>query len=316
LFSNFNEERLNEYHQTNDNTTLNETTTTQNFAKKDNTVLVDKSNTHENESSVNMSEEKNKSETLIAVNENDYDKYKDIGNERFVDVKLDLQRHHNEIAQMDKKQSIANDLKLIEYEEFVVENEEKTRKIDVGIELASVSNYSSEGTGNGVNIGGGIAAAYHITDKIRVTTGVMIAKQSIEYAPENNYQMAYADYAELNTANIADNQTVEKVSSAASEVSFIAIDIPLNVQFKHKRVSFSTGFSSLLFVQEKYNRTYNTVVSNKTYNTETRSYDIHNSVERISKDETSDPFDRFDFARLLNLSVGYDIPIAKRRFNC
>jgi hypothetical protein len=187
----------------------------------------------------------------------------------------------------------------------------KTRKIDVGIELASVSNYSSEGTGNGVNIGGGIAAAYHITDKIRVTTGVMIAKQSIEYAPENNYQMAYADYAELNTANIADNQTVEKVSSAASEVSFIAIDIPLNVQFKHKRVSFSTGFSSLLFVQEKYNRTYNTVVSNKTYNTETRSYDIHNSVERISKDETSDPFDRFDFARLLNLSVGYDIPIAK-----
>jgi hypothetical protein len=128
VVSNFNEERLNEYHQTNDNTTLNETTTTQNFAKKDNTVLVDKSNTHENESSVNMSEEKNKSETLIAVNENDYDKYKDIGNERFVDVKLDLQRHHNEIAQMDKKQSIANDLKLIEYEEFVVENEEKNKK--------------------------------------------------------------------------------------------------------------------------------------------------------------------------------------------
>ncbi len=305
------EEEFNEYHETNDNLALNNTDTTYYFTKKNDAVLSDKSNQEENGLKLNNFGNKSNEEVSWGVNEDDRAAYNQIGNERFSDVKIVLQEQRTEVQQMDKKQSIAKDPVLKEYDDFIIAKEEKTRKIDVGVELASVSNYSTEGTGNGVNFGGGIAAAYHITDNIRVTTGVLIAKQSIDYAPQNNYEMAYADYAELNSAYVANNQVVENVSSSASEVSFVAIDIPLNVQFKHKRISFSTGFSSLLYVQEKYNRTYNTVVSNKTYNTETRSYDIHNSVETISKDETSEPFNRFDFARLLNVSVGYDIPMAK-----
>ncbi|NJO88935.1 MAG: hypothetical protein HC831_08250 [Chloroflexia bacterium] len=307
--SDFRVNKVNEYQETNDNSAMENNNTTKNY----NTFRYEKSHIENDEINLNYADKKNSKEALLTMNEDDSATYNNIGNEQFADVKTALQEHHNEIVKMEEKQpnSEKQESELKEYDDFIITNDKKTRKIDVGVELASVSNYSTEGTGNGVNFGGGIAAAYHITDKIRVTTGVLIAKQSIDYAPQNNYEMAYADYAELNSAYVADNQVVENVSSSASEVSFIAIDIPLNVQFKHNRVSFSTGFSSLLYVQEKYNRTYNAVVSNKTFNTETRSYDIHNSVETISKDETSEPFNRFDFARLLNISVGYDIPMAK-----
>ncbi len=309
--SNLKEDKFKENHETNDNLALNNANSNRYYTKNNNTALFDKSKPKENEIKLNDNEENNSNETLFIIDATDNVTYDQIGNERFTDVKIALQDHHDEIQQLGKRQSNIDEPALKDYDDFIIEKEEKRKKIDFGVELASVSNYSSDGTGSGVNLGGGIAAAYHISDKIRVTTGVIIAKQSIDYAPENNYEMAYADYAEFNSANIADNQVIENVSSSASEVSFVAIDIPLNVQFKHNRVSFSTGFSSLLYIQEKYNRTYNAVVSNKTYNNDTRSYHIYNSVETISKDETSEPFNRFDFARLLNVSVGYDIPMAK-----
>ena len=293
-----------------DNLVLNNVDTMSQVGNSAETYLVAEAN-HEggNNKGLNIYTE---NEVYNSVSKEDSSIFDNISNNRFTNVKVALNDHHNEIKQMDKEQSNSNRPDLVEYNDIILaENQKENGRFDVGVELASVSNYSSEGSGNGINIGGGLTAAYRVTNKIRITTGVLIAKQSIEYAPENNYQMAYADYEELNTAHFADNQVVENVSSSGSEVSFVAIDIPLNLQFKHNRLSFSTGFSSLLFVQEKYNRTYSAVVSNRTYNWDTKRYDVRNSVETVSKDETTEPFEHFDFARLLNFSVGYDIPIAK-----
>ncbi len=250
--------------------------------------------------------------TFIVLSQEDTTEFNAVGNERFANVKIALNEHHQTIKEMDSLQPNSDKPVLHDYDDLAVaENKKDDNRLDMGVELSSVSNYSNEGSGNGVNLGGGLTAAYRISKKIRITTGVLIAKQSIEYAPENNYEVAYADYAEVNSTHLADNQNIENMNSADSKVSFIAIDIPLNVQFKHNRMSFSTGLSSLLYVQEKYNRTYSAVVSNSTYNAETKVYNTYNSVERVSKDETTKPFERFDFARLLNLSVGYNIPFAK-----
>ena len=245
--------------------------------------------------------------TLIADNGS---RFNNVGNERFSDVQKELVKHHDEIKQMDSIHYESDRPILIEYEEFVIaENDKKKNKrFGFGVELASVSSYSKNGTSDGVNLGGGMAASYRITKKVSFTTGAIIAKQSANYVGERQNEMVYSD---LNSAfQDNSNSKVENMTSSDSEVSFVAIDIPLNVRFKHKRISFTTGLSSLFYVQEKYSYSYNAVVSNSVYNSVTADYEMVTSNTSISNEETKS-FNHFDFARLLNLSIGYDIPLAK-----
>jgi len=266
-----------------------------------------KKNNHNTvENKIVESAEKLEGNEVVLISENDFNTF---GNERFGNVKEELLKHHVEIYQMDSVQSNSNKPILKEYDEFIIaENSKKNnRRFDFGVELASVSNYSMEGSSDGVNFGGGVAAAYNITKKISITTGAVIAKQSVNYVGESQNEAAFD---ELNMAFQGNSARVKNMTSSNSEVSFIAIDVPLNVRFKHKRISFTTGLSSLFYVQEKYSYSYNAVVRNSVYNYETKNYDAVTTNTSISNEE-SKSFNHFDFARLLNLSIGYDIPLAK-----
>ena len=120
---------------------------------------------------------------------------------------------------------------LKEYDEFIIveENKKKGKRFGFGVELASVSNYSADGASDGVNFGGGMSATYQISSKVSFATGAVIAKQSVNYVGERQNEMAYAD---LNSA-FADNtlSNIENMTSSDSEISFVTIDIPLNVRF-------------------------------------------------------------------------------------
>ncbi|MDF1550992.1 MAG: hypothetical protein P1P88_24440 [Bacteroidales bacterium] len=230
---------------------------------------------------------------------------------RFNNLKNVLNAHHHKIKSMDSARHYSNKPMLTEdnAEFAVIEDKSKEKnRFDFGIELASVSNYSTQGNSSGLNVGGGFSAAYRVSKNISFTTGALIAKQSINYTGSRGGDKFYADAYKAPADN---SLSIIDVGKAESEVQFVAIDIPLNVQFKHKRMSFTTGFSSLLYVQEKYTYSYNAYLTNTVYNQETFQYDTYASVETVSNEENSDSFNRFDFARLLNLSVGYDIPLTK-----
>jgi len=246
-------------------------------------------------------------EILIAQTDNSFIRFDSLN--RFANVKDELQKYHKEIQDMDTFTRKSNKPILLQYDdEFeIAENKTREKRVGFGVEVASVSNYSFEGTGNGVNVGGGISAAYRVTKNISFTTGALIAKQSVNYNNNSNHEALYADYSPVGENSLA----IIDGDQPKAEVSFVAIDIPLNVQFKHKRISFTTGLSSLFYVQEKYSYSFNTVVTNTSYNKQTLSYDINYTSETVNNEEKTDSFDRFDFARLLNLSVGYDIPLNK-----
>ena len=176
---------------------------------------------------------------------------------RFANVGYELEKHHQEIQKMDSSQEISNKPILTEdnFEFEFIENKTKEKgRFGFGLEIASVSNYSSEGNSNGVNVGGGFSASYRISKKISFTTGALIAKQSVNYTGSSGNDKLYAAENLALADRTAENNTLSMIdkNTAESEISFVAIDIPMNVQFKHKRISITTGLSSLLYVQEKY----------------------------------------------------------------
>jgi hypothetical protein len=228
----------------------------------------------------------------------------------FADIKEILQNHRENIQKMtnkEKNDSIAKKILDVPDDDNFVINNEKKNHFEFGVELASVSSYSPDGNGSNLNIGGGFSAGYDISKNFGLQTGMSISKQSMEY--KNSYSLNTSKnntpFAANNSLNIIDR------NSAKSNVSFVTIDIPLNVNYRIKKFIFTAGVSSLIFVNEKYSYNYNATVTNATYNQITANYDIVSNTQNFSEDQSSEMFNHVDFAGLFNLSVAYDMPLSK-----
>jgi len=189
----------------------------------------------------------------------------------------------------------------------LADNQGKKDNFEFGVELASVSSYATNGTSSNLNLGGGFLAAYKLTKKLSLSTGMVISKQDLAYNNSDNLYAApgKAEYAASNSLNMIDG------NSAESDISFVSIDIPMNLKYRIKKFILSAGISSLLFVNEKNSYNYEVVTNSIAYNTTTSMYESINSTRTVTRENKEDSFSHFDFAGLFNLSVAYDMPLPK-----
>ncbi len=236
---------------------------------------------------------------------------KDNSEIQLVDTKKEIDKQKEQIKKIDN--SKPDSLKINSLDDnsdfLIVDDQKKDKRFNFGVEVASVSNYASEGEGSSLNVGGGISTSWHIAKNFSLSSGMLIARQSMSYSKNESSDMLMngvaADYASSNSLNMID------VNTAESKLEFVGIDIPINIQFSHKRMTITTGVSSLLYVQEKYSYSYNSIVTNTKYNSTAGKFETQNSVKQVKTQEKSEIFNRFDFARLLNFAVGYKIPLSK-----
>ncbi|MEN8122386.1 MAG: hypothetical protein ABFS35_18720 [Bacteroidota bacterium] len=193
-------------------------------------------------------------------------------------------------------------------DEFVIDKKERNSKFDFAVAVASMYSYSQSSTEGDVNLGGGFTASYNISDKLSVSSGMLIAQQSLDYNYSRTSDKVFASSPSFYDANTT---LVSEPATATSRIEFVGIDIPLNVKLKLKKFIISTGVSSLLFVSEKRIYSSNAIVLNTEFNAQTNSYETFNSVENFQSEERSDAFGRMDFASLLNLSIGYEVPLKR-----
>jgi hypothetical protein len=225
-------------------------------------------------------------------------------------IKEVLQNHRDSIQKMTNTSiKNANEKKVPELvsDENFEDSKKKQEKFEFGVELASVSNYSTDANGSNLNIGGGFSAGYKITKNMSISSGMVIAKHSLDYSgtedtyiPDDNRV-----FAEANSINIIDKTSIK------SNVSFVTLDIPLNLSYRIKNIILSTGVSSLIFINESYSSNYDVTTNFTTYNTANASFETTSTVQNISKEESNEVLNHFDFAGLFNLSVAYDIPLNK-----
>ena len=197
-------------------------------------------------------------------------------------------------------------IQLTEYQLLAVEEEHKSR-FDFAVAIASMYSYSSQATNGSINMGAGFSASYNLSEKLSISSGLLIAKQSLSYN-SGSLDMLFDNSAnnyETNVSKLNDN------TSSDSQIEFIGLDIPLNVKYKIKKLIITTGISSLVYISEKNIYSSYKLISNTAFNSTSNKYETVNTLQNVQIEEKTSAFSSMDFAGLLNLSVAYQLPLNK-----
>lgn len=190
------------------------------------------------------------------------------------------------------------------------------KKVKFGVYAATYFNYA-KGSENQINMGVGFTSDIKISKKVKLSTGVAIAQNSLNYinqrsaAPQNLLFNGSVSNSTLGTVS-AYNFTTAQSAPAIRDYNalLVGLDIPLNLKYEFNpqksRSYIVVGLSSGTFINESY-----------TYNFNTLSYGAGNSLlanqqqSQPQSQTTKNSFNDFYFARTLNVSFGIGYPLGK-----
>ncbi|GAB2983100.1 hypothetical protein GCM10027049_20070 [Mucilaginibacter puniceus] len=197
----------------------------------------------------------------------------------------------------------------------VTDNE---KKVKFGVYAATYLNYA-KGSENQLNMGVGFTSDIKISKKVKLSTGVAIAQNSLNYtnqpasAPQN---FLYNGAVSTNTAGTANAYNFVNAQSAPTIKDYnallVGLDIPLNLKYEFNpqknRNYIVVGLSSGTFINESYTYNFNTI--------NTRNYAggvalASNLQQQLESQTTKNSFSDFYFARTLNVSFGIGYPLGK-----
>lgn len=197
---------------------------------------------------------------------------------------------------------------LVAAENTDLENASKKNKsVKIGMDFAPAFSYNEINANAAIGFNGGIVVAIPLNSKFDVTTGVYYANQKI---------------------NLADNQSTEyffdaaNTSSSIQEVSkealISAIEIPINVKynFKVNKKDFfiAAGVSSTSYIKESIEENYiqnsRVAIPNSAASGTLVQYDL---VQTATKLETEGTSSGFNFANIINVSIGIELPLNDKK---
>ena len=189
------------------------------------------------------------------------------------------------------------------------------KKVKFGVYAATYFNYA-KGSENQINMGVGFTSDIKISKKVKLSTGVAIAQNSLNYinqpssAPQNLlYNGAVANNT-LGAANAYNFTTAANTPTIKNyNALLVGLDIPLNLKYEFNpqksRSYIIVGLSSGTFINESY-----------TYNFNTPNYGggfalLAGPQQQPESQTTKNSFNDFYFARTLNVSFGIGYPLGK-----
>ncbi len=175
------------------------------------------------------------------------------------------------------------------------------KKLTIGIFAGTYFNYA-EGSETNINTGVGLTSDIKISKRIKISTGVSLGQNTLKYnqlIPRD----AALDFATVQNSTAFSTKQSFGPSSTLSysinsyDAKLVGFDVPVNLKYtileKKNTVYLSTGFSSNFFINESYTYEFD-------YQTNSNS-----STTSPTQQSTSN-FQSFDFARVLNFSLGLD----------
>ncbi|GAB3929364.1 porin family protein [Mucilaginibacter myungsuensis] len=198
--------------------------------------------------------------------------------------------------------------RMLAMDKPVIDKEKKNTKADkkvvIGLYAGTFFNYA-DGSENRVNVGAGLSSDVNITNHIKLTTGIAIAQNSLNYnydtykgsqlyatALKVGLSNAYADNSNAYGSGLSYTARIPKNYRA----SLIGVDIPLNLKYqfdpKKNDTFISAGVSSGTFLNETYVSEF--------------------SNGNVSEKQTTQAtFSEFYLAKTLNVSFGVGYPLGK-----
>ncbi|MEZ5196922.1 MAG: porin family protein [Bacteroidales bacterium] len=190
----------------------------------------------------------------------------------------------------------------------IYENEKtKKQRVRLGAEFVSFTNYSPENITPGLNYGGGVTADIPIKKRFSFAPGLLVSVYNVEFGGNpNSYDAAQPGSYSVNSLH-SNNDEVKP-----SKMQLTSLDIPINFQYQFWQRKTSDyfvelGFSSLVYLSEDFEYTFVSTTGGPFPN------DTEMSGDNTASGEVNvDAFNTFDFARLINFSVGMDYRLNKR----
>lgn len=194
------------------------------------------------------------------------------------------------------------------------QSEQANRNVTFSVYAATYVNYA-KGSDNLINIGAGLTSDVRITGNLKLSTGLAIAQNRLNYNDNNlpnptQHEAAFAGLAAAAALSsgkpLTGDGTMQSMVRYATTLngtknynaSLVGFDIPVNLkyEFNPKKTDsyIAAGVSSGTFITETYRSVY-------TYSTVSKESDTHNS------------FSGFDLAKTLNVSFGVGYPLGKNR---
>ncbi len=188
------------------------------------------------------------------------------------------------------------------------ENHKQKQKVKVGVELASFTNYASEELVREMNFGAGLTANIPIRSRFSFAPGIIVSSYNMQV--ENTDQLSNKN----STPTISGINSFETLIESnpdikPNSVELTGLDIPLNIQYCFIRKPKSNyfvelGFSSLLYLSEKYDYAVTEITGANPDGTYTYGQTYTGETETPA-------FETFDFASLLNFSLGWDYRLSR-----
>ena len=183
----------------------------------------------------------------------------------------------------------------------------KKKKVRLGAEFASFTNYSPENVSPGLNYGGGVTADIPIKKRFSFNPGLIVSVYNMDFdGNPNSIDAAQPSSYSVYSLHTSDSDIIP------SKMQLTSLDIPVNFQYQFLQRKTSDffvelGFSSLLYLSEDFEYTF-VSTSGGPFPNDT---EIAND-NTVSGEVSVDAFNTFDFAKLINISVGMDYRLNKR----
>ena len=189
----------------------------------------------------------------------------------------------------------------------------KRKAVSLGLVVSSLVNYSGKGEKDSkVNMGGGLLSEIAIGKRFSITSGILLTKQSLQMSgPASLPTLATT----LNPGTNGVIQSSSQEQRRTLNMQLVGLDIPVNVQYHLSRntnrgMYVSLGFSSLVYLQEDYTHTTRETTTRKYYGGGAKANTADTYVTETNAKSNPESLSRFDFAKMLNISMGMKYVVA------
>ncbi|WP_299459799.1 outer membrane beta-barrel protein [uncultured Microscilla sp.] len=192
----------------------------------------------------------------------------------------------------------------------------KGKRMKFGVMLSSLVNYSKRGEKDSkVNLGGGVMSEIRLGKRLSVTSGVLLTRQSLNMRQSASLP-TIATMQKITTSGTTESRSLGQQRSI--NMQFVGLDIPVNLQYHLSRntnrgLYVSVGLSSLAYLEERYTHNTRETISKAYYKGGVGSQLERLETTVIETNSKSQPeaLSRFDFAKMLNVSMGMKYMVAK-----
>ncbi|HEY2583300.1 MAG TPA: hypothetical protein VGI43_15925 [Mucilaginibacter sp.] len=190
------------------------------------------------------------------------------------------------------------------------------KRVSFGVYAATYFNYA-KGSNKEINVGAGVTSDIKISTNLKIVTGITIAQNSLSYTGGNSVVIAQSDAVRISPGtSLTSPSGYFGTASSTSNVGLVAtvknydaslvnLDIPLNLKYEFNPQRGDTyilaGVSSGTFINETYTSQY----AAQTY--------FSPSIQQTVGQTTTQSFNSFYFAKMLNVAFGVGLPFGKNR---